>query len=112
MSGFGVRSLGRGCGVRVVRGRLLRGEVVVLSEREGEFRVGRMAEASGAELVALFEKASKAADRAVQDGAVLAAEEARCTDALKAMGAMEVSTALLMSTQVCVWCGEGFGSLA
>jgi hypothetical protein len=60
-----------------------------------------MAEVSGAELVALFEKASKAAERAAQkDGAVLAAEEARCTDALTAMGGVEVSTALLMSTQV------------
>lgn len=64
-----------------------------------------MAEASAAtELVALFETASKAADRAVskEDGAVLAAEEARCKDALKAMGAVEVCTALLLSTQVCV----------
>ena len=59
-----------------------------------------MADVSGAELVALFEKASKAAERALEDGAVLAAEEARCTDALKAMGGVEVCTALLMSTQV------------
>jgi len=57
-----------------------------------------------AELVRLFEKASKAADRSVsKDGVVLAAEEARCKDALKAMGAVEVSTALLLSTQVCAW---------
>jgi hypothetical protein len=54
----------------------------------------------GAELVELFEKASKAADRAVADGEVVAAEEARCIEALKAMGTLPVSTSLLMSTQV------------
>lgn len=58
---------------------------------------------SGAELVALFEQASKAAERALDGGTVLAAEEARCTEALKAMGGVEVSTALLMSTQVGLW---------
>jgi len=54
----------------------------------------------GAELVELFDKASKAADRAVADGEVVAAEEARCIEALKAMGTLPVSTSLLMSTQV------------
>ncbi|KAH9546346.1 hypothetical protein CY35_12G091000 [Sphagnum magellanicum] len=54
----------------------------------------------GAELVELFEKASKAADRAVADAEVVAAEEARCIEALKAMGTLPVSTSLLMSTQV------------
>jgi transcription elongation factor S-II len=54
-----------------------------------------------AELVSLFDKASKAAERAVdKDGEVLPAEEARCKEALKAMAAVEVSTALLLSTQV------------
>lgn len=55
----------------------------------------------GAELVELFEKASKAADKASGDGGVVVpAEEARCTDALKSMGNIEVSTSLLLSTQV------------
>lgn len=55
----------------------------------------------GTELVELFEKASKAADRASGDGGVVVpAEETRCTDALKSMGNIEVSTSLLLSTQV------------
>ncbi|XP_024367084.1 transcription elongation factor TFIIS [Physcomitrium patens] len=53
-----------------------------------------------AELVSFFEKACKAADRAVSNGAILPAEEVRCQETLKAMGAVEVSTALLLSTQV------------
>ncbi len=52
------------------------------------------------DLVELFEKASKAAERAVGDGGVVGAEEVRCTEALKAMGSLPVSTAILMSTQV------------
>lgn len=60
-----------------------------------------------AELLELFEKASKAARKAcnledVGEGTaeVDASEETRCTDALKAIGAVEISTALLLSTQV------------
>jgi len=52
------------------------------------------------DLVELFEKASKAAERAVGDGGGVGAEEVRCTEALKAMGSLPVSTAILMSTQV------------
>lgn len=52
------------------------------------------------DLVDLFEKASKAAERAVGDGGVVGTEEVRCTEALKAMGSLPVSTAILMSTQV------------
>lgn len=69
------------------------------------------------ELLRLFEKASKAARNAMGDGEGFA-EEARCTDALKALAGVEVSTSLLMSTQVflsllflslslsCVMCGS------
>lgn len=61
-----------------------------------------------AELLELFEKANKAARKAcsnVDDGGggtavVDASEEARCTDALRAIGAVDISTALLLSTQV------------
>lgn len=63
----------------------------------GDLGLLQMAEA---ELVSLFEKASNAAEKAVSDGAVLAAEEMRCQEALKAMGAVEVSTSILLSTQV------------
>jgi hypothetical protein len=52
------------------------------------------------DLVELFDKASKAAERAVGDGGMVGAEEVRCTEALKAMGSFPVSTAILMSTQV------------
>ena len=52
-----------------------------------------------AELLRLFGKASKAASKAMGDGEGFA-EEARCTEALKALAAVEVSTSLLMSTQV------------
>lgn len=69
-----------------------------------------MAEASAAtELVGLFEKASKAADRAVsRDGVVMPAEETRCKDALERMGEVEVSTSLLFSTQVRSGTGRNF----
>lgn len=63
-----------------------------------------------AELMELFEKASKAARKACtgsdEDGAdgtaviVDASEEERCTDALRAIGALDISTTLLLSTQV------------
>lgn len=51
------------------------------------------------ELLRLFEKASKAASKAMGDGEGFA-EEARCMEALKALAGVEVSTSLLMSTQV------------
>jgi len=59
-----------------------------------------------AELLELFEKTSKAARKAcsIEDGegtaVVDASEEARCTEALRAIGAVDISTALLLSTQV------------
>ncbi|KAG0580753.1 hypothetical protein KC19_4G196700 [Ceratodon purpureus] len=54
------------------------------------------------ELLELFEKANKAARKAFVDaaGVVDDAEESRCTEALKAISAVDISTSLLLSTQV------------
>lgn len=72
---------------------------LLVLEVEGRGNLG-LREMAEAELVSFFEKACKAADRAVSNGAILPAEEVRCQETLKAMGAVEVSTALLLSTQV------------
>ena len=63
--------------------------------------MGAMAES---ELLELFEKANKAARKAFVDaaGVVDDAEESRCTEALKAISAVDISTSLLLSTQVLV----------
>lgn len=60
-----------------------------------------------AELLELFEKATKAARKAcdIDDNGegtavVDASEEARCTDALRAISAVNISSTLLLSTQV------------
>lgn len=60
-----------------------------------------------AELLELFEKATKAARKACDnddDGegtaVVDASEETRCTDALRAISAVNISSTLLLSTQV------------
>ncbi|BBN17061.1 transcription elongation factor S-II [Marchantia polymorpha subsp. ruderalis] len=53
----------------------------------------------GSQLVELFEKASKSADK-VEDDETNEAEETRCIDALKAMRAVSVTTSMLMDTQV------------
>ncbi|BBN17060.1 transcription elongation factor S-II [Marchantia polymorpha subsp. ruderalis] len=52
----------------------------------------------GSQLVELFEKASKSADK-VEDDETNEAEETRCIDALKAMRAVSVTTSMLMDTQ-------------
>lgn len=56
------------------------------------------------ELLELFEKANKAARKAfvAAAGVVDDAEESRCTEALKAISAVDISTSLLLSTQVLV----------
>lgn len=61
--------------------------------------MGAMAES---ELLELFEKAHKAARKAFADaaGVLDGAEESRCTEALEAIGAVDISTSLLLSTQV------------
>eukprot|EP00249_Psilotum_nudum_P005160 c18625_g2_i1 orf=2-760(-) len=51
------------------------------------------------ELVELFEKARKAAEKASKDVAG-GADEARCLDAIRAMHVLPVTTSLLMSTKV------------
>eukprot|EP01018_Ginkgo_biloba_P004619 Gb_10316 [translate_table: standard] len=52
------------------------------------------------ELLELFEKARKAADIAAADDGPVEAEEERCLDALKALRAVPVTMAILVSTQV------------
>ncbi|KAH9308909.1 hypothetical protein KI387_036820, partial [Taxus chinensis] len=52
------------------------------------------------ELVELFEKAKKAADKAVKDEGSMEAEEQRCLDALTALASLPVTMAVLLSSQV------------
>jgi len=52
------------------------------------------------ELVELFQKAQKAADKAAKDDGCEEAEEQRCLDALKALRSVPVTMGILVSTQV------------
>lgn len=59
-----------------------------------------MAKQDTEQLVQLLETANKAARRASEEGTAADAEEARCVDALKALKAVQVTTSMLVETQV------------
>eukprot|EP00246_Nothoceros_aenigmaticus_P005109 TRINITY_DN1695_c0_g1_i1.p1 TRINITY_DN1695_c0_g1~~TRINITY_DN1695_c0_g1_i1.p1 ORF type:complete len:306 (-),score=77.11 TRINITY_DN1695_c0_g1_i1:874-1791(-) len=59
-----------------------------------------MAKQNAEQLVLLFEKAHKAAEKAAADGTAADGEEARCLDALKTLQSMQVTTSMLVDTQV------------